>query len=327
MAEYGVDLRAIELARERILGLVARTPLKPSQAESWPSGRQVYLKLETMQPTGAFKLRGAANAILSLPADERERGIVTCSAGNHGRAVAWVARHLGIPATIFMSPLAPANKVRAIEALGATVVVTGKDFDEAADAAARHCAENGLTFVHAFDDPAVIAGQGTVALEIFEDLPAVETIVVPLSGGGLVAGIAIVVKALKPEARVIGVSMEQGPAMHDSVQAGKPVSVVEEASLADALTGGIGLDNRWTFPIVRDLVDDIVLVSEEEIGTAMVRALTSEKVVLEGAAATPLAVLLRDDPAIQGDTVVAVCTGDNVDTATLLSLAGRAPLT
>ena len=321
---HEVSLRDIQAARDRIVGLVVRTPLKPSQSAGYPSGRQVYLKLETMQPTGAFKLRGAANAILSLPDEERERGIVTCSAGNHGRAVAWVARHLGIPATIFMSPLAPANKVQAIEALGAKVIVTGKDFDEAAEAAGSYCAEQGLTFVHAFDDPAVIAGQGTLALEIFEDLPETETIVVPLSGGGLIAGIAVVVKALKPEAKVVGVSMEQGPAMHASVLAGQPVSVDEDASLADALTGGIGLENRWTFPIVRDLVDEIVLVSEAEIGAAMVHALLKEKVVLEGAAATSLAVLLRDDVAIRGEAVVVVCTGDNVDTATLLRLASKA---
>lgn len=320
MTENTVDLQAIELARERIQGLITRTPLKPSQADAYPGGQAVYLKLESMQPTGAFKLRGAANAILALPPDDRDRGIVTCSAGNHGRAVAWVARSLGIPAVIFMSPLAPDNKVKAIQRLGATVTIAGKNFDDASKAAQEYCSEQGMTFVHPFDNPDVIAGQGTVALEIFEALPEVDTIVVPIGGGGLIAGIATVVKALKPEARVVGVSMEHGAAMHSSIQAGKPVLVDERASLADALTGGIGLNNRWSFPLVRDRVDDIVLVSDEEVSAAMVHALLAEKVVLEGSAATALAVVLRNDPALVGETIVAVCTGDNVDTATLMDL-------
>jgi threonine dehydratase len=318
-----IDLVLIEQARKRIAPLVVRTPLKPSQPLSIRTGASVFLKLESMQPTGAFKLRGAANAILSLTRAEQERGIVTCSAGNHGRAVAYVARHLDIPATIFLSPLAPANKVRAIEELGARVVVAGKDFDEAAEAAEGYCVEHGMTFVHAFDDPAIVAGQGTVGLEILEDLPDVDTVIVPLSGGGLIAGIAVAVKALRSEVRIIGVSMERGPAMHASVEAGRPVSVEEETSLADALTGGIGLDNRWTFPLVRDLVDETRLVSEDEIAAAMVHALMEERIVLEGAGATPLALLLRERAGVPGASIVAVCTGDNVDMRKLLALVGE----
>lgn len=324
VTDASVDLKAIELARERIQGIVTRTPLKPSQAGDYPGGQAVHLKLESMQPTGAFKLRGAASAILALPPDDRDKGMVTCSAGNHGRAVAWVARSLGVPAVIFMSPLAPANKVQAIERLGATVTIAGRNFDEASTAALEFCSERGMTFVHPFDNPDVIAGQGTVALEIFEDLPEVDTIVVPIGGGGLIAGIATVVKALKPEARVVGVSMEHGAAMHSSIQAGEPVLVDEKASLADALTGGIGLANRWSFPLVRDRVDEIVLVSEEEVAAAMVHALMAEKVVLEGSAATALAVVMRNDPALRGETVVAICTGDNVDTRTLIDLVNSA---
>ena len=320
-ASYGTDLQAIQQAQRRIAGLVTRTPLKPARSIKPGS---VYLKLETMQPTGAFKLRGAANAILSLSVEDQQRGIVTCSAGNHGRAVAYVAQHLGVRATIFLSPLAPANKVRAIEDLGARVIIAGKDFDEAAEAADSFCVKHQMSFVHAFDDPAVIAGQGTVALEILEDLPDVDTIIVPVSGGGLIAGIAVAIRALRPEVRIVGVSMATGPAMHASVKAGKPVNVNEEASLADALTGGIGLDNRWTFPIVRDLVDEIQLVTEAEIEAAMVHALLQEKIVLEGAAATTLALLLRGETLESTSNTVAVCTGDNVDMDSLLAMVASA---
>lgn len=316
----GVSLGDIEDARLRIDPLTIRTPLKPSQTLSFRLGKQVYLKLETMQPTGAFKLRGAANAILSLSPEQRELGVVTCSAGNHGRAVAYVARHIGIAATIFLSSLVPANKVQAIEEFGATVVVAGADFDEASAEARAYCADQGMTFVHAFDDREIVAGQGTIGLEILDDLSAVDTIIVPLSGGGLIAGIALAAKARKPSVHVIGVSMEHGAAMHESLKAGRPVSVQEEPTLADALAGGIELDNSVTFPLVRDLVDEVRLVSEAEIAAAMVFALLKERIVLEGAGATPLAVLLSNEAAVPGDTIVAVCTGDNVDMARLLAL-------
>lgn len=316
----GVTPQDIEDARLRIEPLTNRTPLKPSQTLSARLGKQVYLKLETMQPTGAFKLRGAANAILSLSPEQRERGVVTCSAGNHGRAIAYVARHAGIDATIFLSRLVPDNKVRAIEDLGATVVVTGADFDEASAEARAYCVDRGMTFVHAFDDRQIVAGQGTLGLEILDDLPDVDTIVVPLSGGGLIAGVALAVKARKPATYIIGVSMEHGAAMHESLKAGRPVSVTEEPTLADALAGGIELDNSVTFPLVRDLVDEVRLVSEAQIADAMVYALLKERIVLEGAGATPLAVLLGDEAAVPGDIIVAVCTGDNVDMTKLLAL-------
>lgn len=316
----GVSIGDIEDARLRISLLAVRTPLKPSQTLSSRLGKQVYLKLETMQPTGAFKLRGAANAILSLSSAQRKLGVVTCSAGNHGRAVAYVTRHVGIPATVFLSSLVPANKVQAIRELGATVVVTGADFDEASAEAREFCADQGMTFVHAFDDREIVAGQGTIGLEILDDLPNVDTIIVPLSGGGLIAGIALAAKARKPSVHIIGVSMEHGAAMHESLKAGRPVSVKEEPTLADALAGGIELDNSVTFPLVRDLVDEVRLLSEAEIADAMVFALLEERIVLEGAGATPLALLLRDDGAVRGDNIVAVCTGDNVDMTKLLAL-------
>jgi threonine dehydratase len=276
-----------------------------------------------MQPTGAFKLRGAANLILSLTPDEQARGLVTCSSGNHGRAVAYVAWQLGLRAVVFLSEHAPAVKVAAIRELGAEVVIGGHDYDSADLASLEYAAAHGSTYVHAFDDPRIVAGQGTLGLEIVEQLPEVGTVVAPLSGGGLLAGIAVAAKARKPDVRIVGVSMEQGAAMHASLRAGQPVNVPEEATLADALAGGIGLDNRLTFRLVRELVDDVQLVSEEQIGAAMAYALLHERVGLEGGGATPLAYLRDPCAAELPQPIVAVCTGDNVDMPTLLALGER----
>jgi threonine dehydratase len=317
------EIPAILEAAERIRPYAIRAPLKPSFPLSALTGKRILLKLESMQPSGSFKLRGAANAIVSLTLQEQQRGIITCSSGNHGRAVALVAQRLGLSATIFLSELVPGNKVRAIQELGATVIVAGHDSDTATDLAYAHAEEHGLTYIHPFDDPRVVAGQGTIGLEILDDLPDVDTLIVPTSGGGLIGGIALAIKSRRPDVRVIGVSMERGAAMHASLVAGEPVNVEEHPTLADALAGGIGLDNRLTFPLVRDYVDDLRLVSEDEIAAAMVHALLHERLVLEGGAATTLALLLRERDAIPGDTIVAVCTGDNVDMARLLELARR----
>jgi threonine dehydratase len=318
-----VTLADIERAAARIAGIAAWTPLKPAWALTRETGRTTYLKLETMQPTGAFKLRGAANLILSLTPAEQARGLVTCSSGNHGRAVAYVARQLGLRAVVFLSEHAPAVKVAAIRELGSEVVIGGPDYDSADAASLDYAAQHGSTYVHAFDDPRIVAGQGTLGLELVEQLPDVGTVVAPLSGGGLLAGIAVAVKARKPDVRVIGVSMARGASMHASLRAGQPINVPEEATLADALAGGIGLDNRLTFCLVRDLVDDTRLVSEEQIGAAMAYALLHERVVLEGGAATPLA-FLRDPRAAElPQPIVAVCSGDNVDMLTLLGMAER----
>jgi threonine dehydratase len=318
----GVTLADIEQAAERIAGVAQRTPLKPAWALGREMGRAVYLKLETMQPTGAFKLRGAANLILSLTPDERERGLVTCSSGNHGRAVAYVARQLGLRAVVFLSALAPANKVAAIRDLGAEVIIC-PDYDAADAASLEYARARRMTYVHPFDDPRIVAGQGTIGLEIVQTLPEVATLVVPVSGGGLIAGVALAAKALKPGVRVIGVSMEHGAAMHASVHAGRPVPVVEEATLADALAGGIGPDNRLTLRAVQQLVDDILLVSEEQIADAMAYALLEERLVLEGAAACPIALLRDPRAADYAAPLVAVCSGDNVDMGRLLAIARR----
>ncbi len=293
---------AIWRARQAIAPFIRRTPLVRSEALSRHLGRNVHLKLETQQRTGAFKLRGATNRLLQLSERERERGVVAVSTGNHARAVAHAARVQGISAIVCMSPLVPQNKVLAVQALGAKVQIVGRNQDEAEVVARELAAERGLTFVSPFDDPFVIAGQGTIGLELLEDLPTLDCVLVPLSGGGLIGGIALALKCADPAIRVIGVSMERGPAMALSLAAGRPVAVEEEASLADSLGGGIGLDNRYTFALVRRLVDETVLVSEAEIAAAMRHCYWQERQIVEGGAAVGVAALLAGKTTSAGKT-------------------------
>ncbi len=316
-----LTLTDIYAARARIAGLVRRTPLQGSAALSAAVGGEVRLKLECWQETGAFKLRGATSKLVGLSAAERDRGVVTVSTGNHGRAVAVAARRLGVRAVVCLSRLVPAVKVEAIRALGAELVIEGESQDEAEVVAARLVEERGLVHVSAYDDPLVIAGQGTIGLELVEDWPGLDTCIVPLSGGGLLGGIALALKSINPSVRTIGVTMDQGPAMHESLKAGRPVEVVEVASLADSLTGGIGLDNRWTFDLCRRLVDETVLVSEAEIAAGMRHLLMTERAVAEGGAAVGVAAVLAGKVALEGRRTAIVVSGQNVDMAKLLRLA------
>ena len=301
-------------ARRRLSGRVRRTHLAHSPALSERTGAPVHLKLEHQQTTGSFKLRGATNAVLSLPPEERERGICGVSTGNHGRGLAHAAKQAGTRCIICMSSLVPENKVEGIRALGAEVRIVGKSQDDAQLEVDRLVAEEGLVMLSPFDHPDVIAGQGTLGLEIMEELPQADTVIVPLSGGGLIAGVALAVKTLKPSARVVGVTMERGAAMYESQAAGRPVPVEELPSLADALGGGIGMDNRFTFPMVRDLVDEMLLVSEQQIADAIRHAYWVEKQVIEGSGAVGIAALragLVEDPGI----TVAVLSGCNINLA------------
>jgi threonine dehydratase len=311
--DYGITLDDIHAAETALRGRVVRTPAIPAASLSDGNGRTVYLKLETLQPTGAFKLRGSTNKLLNLNEAEKARGVVTMSTGNHGRGVAFAARALGLRAVVCMSNLVPENKIETIRAAGAEVRIVGESQDEAEREVARLVEEESLTFVHPFDDPAVLAGQGTIGLELLEDLPAVDSVIVPLSGGGLIGGIAFVMKSMSPGARVIGVSMERGAAMIESIKAGHPVQVKEERSLADSLGGGIGHDNRYTFPIVRDLVDELIVVGEARIAEAMAHLYWRERLVTEGAAAVGVAVLLHDLARSLGETVAVIVSGQNVD--------------
>lgn len=309
-----VSLEAIEQAAVRLEGRVERTPLVRSDNLSERVGHPVHLKLETLQPVGAFKLRGAMNAILLLDDEARRRGLVTASTGNHGRAVAYAAKKLGIPAAICMSSLVPANKVEAIRALGAEVRIVGRSQDAAQEEVDRLTRSGGLTAVPPFDHADIVAGQGTIGLEVVKDMPDLETILIPLSGGGLAGGIAVAVKALKPEARVIGISMERGAAMHASVKAGRPVSVREEETLADSLGGGIGLANRVTFSLCQQLLDEILLLSENEIAEGIRHAAREEGLTVEGAGAVGFAAILSGKVNTGGPTAIIV-SGGNIDPA------------
>jgi threonine dehydratase len=309
-----VTLADIKRAAARIFGRVTRTPLIYSGSLSERTGQPVHLKLETRQPIGAFKLRGAMNAILSLDDAARKRGLVTASTGNHGRAVAYAARELGVPATICMSSLVPANKVEAIRAVGAEVRIIGTSQDDAQVEAERLTESRGLTPIPPFDDADVVAGQGTIGLEIVEDLPDLATVLVPLSGGGLAGGIAVAIKTLKPQARIIGISMERGAAMHAAIAAGKPVAIREEETLADSLGGGIGLSNHVTFTLCRDLLDDIVLLTEDEIAEGIRHAARQEDMTLEGAGAVGIAAILANKIAVSGPAAL-IISGGNIDPA------------
>ncbi|MEQ8816134.1 MAG: hydroxyectoine utilization dehydratase EutB [Thalassobaculum sp.] len=308
-----VTLQSIYAARRAIHGVACRTPLVPAYALAGGDGLDLRLKLETAQPTGAFKLRGAANAAARLAPDALRRGVVCASTGNHGRAVAFAARRLGGRAVVCMSRLVPENKLAAIRALGAETRIVGDSQDEAQVEVARLVTEEGLSEIPPFDHPDVIAGQGTIGLELLEDLPELDTVVVPLSGGGLIAGIARAVKSAAPAVRVIGVSMTRGAAMQASLAAGRPVDVREEPTLADSLGGGIGLDNRWTFRMVRELVDEVVLLSEAEIAAAMRRLFLEEGWVAEGGGAVGVALLQEPHRALLGRRVAMIVSGRGID--------------
>lgn len=317
-----IDVSHVRTAQRTIAGHVARTPLLPSQALSAATGAPVHLKHEQLQVTGAFKLRGATNALLALSRAERAHGIIGVSTGNHGRGLAYAARKLGLRAVICMSELVPQNKLAAIEALGAELRICGASQDEAEQEADRLIEAEGFTYIPPFDHREVIAGQGTIGLEIVEDLPDLDCVIVPLSGGGLLGGIALAVRAARPDARIIGVSMRRGAAMHASLDAGRPVPVKEEHTLADSLGGGVGLDNRHTFALIRDLVDEVVLVDEDGIADGIRHAYRAEGVVLEGAAAVGIAALLSERIRPTGPAAV-VLSGRNIDMTIHHEIVGR----
>ena len=323
MPDLGVTLRDIYRARQRIAAVVTRTPVISSPLLSERVGVSVYLKAESLQKTGSFKIRGAANKMLSLTTEEQARGVITVSSGNHGRAVAFVAHQLGINATICMSTRVPRNKLEAIKRLGAEVVVTGDSYEEAEIHTLALQEERGLTMVDPFDDPLVIAGQGTIGLELLEDLPEVDTVIVPLSGGGLISGIALALKSASPSIRMIGVTMNRAPVMYHSLRAGAPIEMEEEDTIADALVGNIGVNNKYTFRIVQEYVDDTVLVSDEEIAAAMAFALEKHHLVVEGGGAVGVAALLHQRAGGLGQNVVVVVSGSNVSLPLLLNIAQK----
>lgn len=307
-----LELNDIFLARQRIESLVRRTPMDYSPSLSQRLGVPVYLKLESLQLTGSFKLRGASNAVAQLTPEQKALGVVAASTGNHGRALAYAASRQGVKATICLSRLVPANKVQAIRALGAEVCVFGQSQDEAQHGAERIAREHGATLLPPFDHPAIIAGQGTLGLEIIEQQPDVAQVLVPLSGGGLFAGVALALKRSNPNIVMHGISMRIGAAMHASLEAGRPVAVEELPTLADSLGGGIGLSNRYTFDMTRELCDHVHLLGETSIADGIRHAYREERLVLEGAAVVGISALLNGVIEPRGPIVVVV-SGCNVD--------------
>ena len=311
----------IDKAGALLSGRLRRTPVEGSEALGRHTGGKVALKLEHHQKTGSFKLRGATNAVLNLDGESRRNGIVGVSTGNHGKGLAHAAREAGVRCVICMSNLVPENKVNGIRDLGADVRILGKSQDEAEVEARRLVAEDGMTMLPPFDHPDVIAGQGTLGLDIVDQVDDIGTLAIPVSGGGLAAGVALAVKAKSPATRVVGVTMERGAAMHASLEAGHPVEVEELPTLADSLGGGIGQDNRYTFTMLRELLDDLILVSEKEIAAAIRHAYWTEKQIIEGSGAVAVAAILSGRIREIG-TTVAVISGCNIDPALHFRIIG-----
>ena len=314
-----IELSAIRAAAERIGPLVHRTPLLSATALGAPAGVRLLLKCENFQKTGSFKPRGALNIVLSLPEAERRKGLVTVSAGNHAQAVAWAARHAGVACTVVMPANAPRSKIDAVKGYGAQVILH-EDRATLFDRVNAERAKSGATFVHPFDDPVGLAGAGTAGLEILEDVPDVDAVVVPVGGGGLMAGVTCAVKALRPQCRVIAVELAAGPGLGPSLEAGQPIPVPRPPdTLADGMTppfvGAIPL------AVARAHVDQIVTVTEAQIRDALRLLMTRAKLVVEGSGAAATAAVVAQLVAFpQAARVVALVSGGNVDPERLLAL-------
>src|SRR6476646_9102599 len=313
-----VKLSDIQQARENVRSIINPTPVLSDRILSAEIGTNAYLKAECLQRSGSFKVRGAYNKISRLTDDEKARGVVTGSAGNHAQAVALAARLNDIKSTIVLPERAPLTKIKATKAQGAEVILHGASFDEAVAYSRELEKERGLTYVHAFDDELVIAGQGTIGLEIVEDLPDVDVVVVPIGGGGIISGIATAVKTLRPKARVIGVQSANVAPVNKSLKEGHPVEVDFLPTIADGIA--VKRPGAVTLPIIKEYVDDVVEVSEEEIIRGIFHCVQDNHVVVEGAGAAGVAALLAGKVKLsESDTVCAVLAGGNID-ANLLAL-------
>lgn len=306
-----VPLADIYAARSRIREAIYYSPCAYSETVSRLAGARVFFKLDNLQMTGSFKERGALNKLLSLKPEERTKGVIAASAGNHGLAVAFHAQRLGIPATIVMPRFAPLIKVSWARRYGAEVILAGMDFDEALAEALRLQSERGSVFIPAFDDPAVIAGQGTLGLEILEQVPDLDAVLVPVGGGGLISGIAVALKESGFSGRVIGVQAERMPSMRVALDTGRVTPLPAATTIADGIA--VRRVGALTLPLVQRYVDTVVTVSETELAHAIVLLLENEKTVVEGAAATTLAALLNRPLAVAGQRVVLILSGGNID--------------
>ena len=314
-----VDLEAVQQAAVGLEGQVEHTPCVYSRTLSAVTGAEVYLKLENLQFTSSFKERGALVKLLSLSEAERARGVVAMSAGNHAQAVAYHAQRLGIPAVIVMPRHTPTVKVEHTRAFGAEVHLEGEDFEEAAAVVAGLVRERGLTLVHPYDDPAVIAGQGSVALEMLADRPELEALVIPVGGGGLIGGCAVAARGLRPGVEVLGVETARFPAVRTALEGGEPE--FGRSTIAEGIA--VKRPGALTLPLIREHVSEVLLVDEAELEQAVLLLLEVEKTVAEGAAAAPLAALLRHRPRFAGRRVGLVVSGGNIDLPILSAIIQR----
>jgi len=313
-----VSFQNVLEANKRIRSFVFRTPTYHSVALSKRTGAEVYLKLECFQPVGVFKIRGAVNKIRSLSKSELKKGLITASSGNHGLSVAYAAKIHGAKATVVVPENAVEEKVKAIEGYGAEVIKHGKNYDEAYSKALEIRKEREATFVHSFNDPFIIAGQGTIGLELLEDVPDLDTIIAPIGGGGLISGISVAAKTLKPNIKIVGVQPEGAPAVYLSWKAGKIVEVDSVRTVADGLAARKTLE--LTFKIIKRYVDDVLLVSEREIGDAVLTLLNRAHVLVEpSGAASSAALLFRYKPKPK-EKVAVIVTGANISMDYLTSL-------
>lgn len=311
-----VSFQDIESAAGRIAGQVVTSPCPPSIPLSEATGMKIFCKLEYLQRTGSFKERGARNALAQLSPEQKTRGVIAASAGNHALGLAYHAQLLGIPATVVMPKFAPLMKVSNCRRLGANVVLHGADLGEARVRADEIAAEKKLAYINGFDDPAIIAGQGTLGLEIARQVPDVDAVLIPIGGAGLLAGAALALKNLKPKIKIIGVEPEHAASFTAAMQAGRPVRVAMQPTLADGLA--VAQVGENAFQIARALVDDVVLVGEHDIARAILRLLELEKAVVEGGGAAPLAACLAGlVPGLKGKNVVLPLSGGNIDTPIL----------
>lgn len=306
-----LSLEGIRQAQAIVAKAARVTPLLSSRTFSEVAGAQVYLKAENLQRTGSFKVRGATNRIARLTLEERKRGVVAASAGNHSQGVALASQALGVRSTVVMPEGASIAKVKATRGYGAEVILHGADYEEAQSEAYRRATADGLAYVHGFDDPHVIAGQGTIGLEILEQMPDVQDVLVPVGGGGLIAGVALALKLSNPKVRVFGVQTESAPAGAVAFQKGRRVLVHPKPSIADGIA--IGRLGEHPFAVIRKHVDNIVTVSEEEVAHAVVLLLERGKMLVEGAGAVGLAALLSGRFRSKGRSIAVVLSGGNVD--------------
>ncbi|MCD6363831.1 MAG: threonine ammonia-lyase [Synergistetes bacterium] len=316
-----ISLKDVKEARERIGKFVHKTPIDSSKTLSLLSGCDIYLKLENLQKTGSYKVRGAFNKVLKLKEKGIKNGVIAASAGNHAQGVAYAASKSRLPSVIVMPETAPISKISATKSYGAEVVLWGEDFDSSYTKAIEISKERHLTFIHAFDDPDIIAGQGTIALEIIESLDDLDLVIAPIGGGGLISGISLAIKESKPNTRVIGVQAEGAASMYLSIKEGKPIKIERVNTIADGIA--VRKPGEITFNIIQKYVDDIVLVSDEEIASAILFLIERAKLIAEAAGAVGVAAAISGKIPLKGAKTLIVISGGNIDVNMMARLIER----